>query len=95
MPIKRPSPSLLANIGVGVLLLIIIRSLSEIFRLEYVRGDALTTAEIRPFVAGALGAVVALAAALLANWTERQRLSATIALCAVILLLIYKVSALG
>jgi hypothetical protein len=92
---KRPSPSQLANLGVGVLILIVIRSLSEVFRLEYLRGTTLTIGEIRPFILGALGAAVALAAALLANWAGWPRLSAAIAACAVILLFIYKVSAVG
>ena len=95
MRAKRLSPSLLAKIGAGVLILIVIRSLGEVFRLEYLRGEALTIAEIRPFIAGALGAAAALAIALVGKWTERPRLSATVALCAVVLLFLYKVFAIG
>ena len=92
---KRPSPSQLAAIGVAVLLLIVIRTLGEVFRLEYVRGDALTLGEIRPFIVGALAASVALAVSLLANWAGRLRLSAIIAASTVVLLIIYKVTAIG
>ncbi len=47
-------PHRLSQIGLGVLLLIIIRTLGEFFRLQYVKGDALTIAQAEPYVGSAL-----------------------------------------
>jgi len=42
-------------------LLVIVRSLSEFFRLQYLHGEALAVGQLTPYVAGALFAAVALA----------------------------------
>lgn len=91
----RFSPPLLAKLGAAILLLIVIRSLGEVFRLEYVRGDALAIAEIHPFVVGALVAAMALAIALLTIWAERPRVSMAVTLLTIPSLIIYKVLAIG
>jgi len=92
---KHLTPSLLARLGAGMLLLIVIRALGEVFRLEFILGDALTIAAIRPFIVGALSAALALAIALLANWLNRPRLSMVITLMTILGLFIYKVLAIG
>jgi hypothetical protein len=92
---NRLSPLLLARIGAGILLLIVIRALAEVFRLEYVAGDALTLAQARPFIVGALGAAVALAAALIAILADRPRLALAVAICTILLLLVSKVLWIG
>ncbi len=55
----RPSELRLAQASVSVLLLVVVRSLSEVFRLQYLHGEALVI-EVTPYVAGALFAAVAL-----------------------------------
>ena len=61
----QPSNMRLAQIAIGVLLLVIVRSLGEYFRLQYLHGDALVVDQVTPFVAGALFAAVALAATMI------------------------------
>lgn len=92
---RRLSLPLLAKIGAGVLLLIVMRALGEVFRLEYAVGDALTLAQIRPFIVGALGAAAALAVALLAILAGWQRLALAVAIGAILLLFAYKVLWIG
>ena len=65
---RRISPQRLSQIAIGVLLLIIVRSLGEFFRLQYVEGEALTIAEVAPFVGSAL-----FAARLTASSSELMR----------------------
>jgi hypothetical protein len=93
--VKRLSLPLLARIGAGVLLLIVMRALGEVFRLEYAVGEALTLEQVRPFIVGALGAAAALAVALLAILAERPRLALAVAIGAIVLLFIYKVLWIG
>jgi hypothetical protein len=57
----RPWDLTLAQICIGVLLLVIIRALGECFRLQYVHGDAVAVGQIIPYVGGALFAAIALA----------------------------------
>jgi hypothetical protein len=57
----RPSELMVAQVSIGVLLLVIIRSPGEYFRLQYLHGDALVIGQVTPYVAGALFAAVALA----------------------------------
>jgi hypothetical protein len=92
---NRLAPPLLAKAGAGVLLLIVIRTLGEVFRLEYASGDALTLAQVRPFIVGALAAAVALAIALIAIQLARPRLAFAVAISAVLLLFMYKVLWVG
>jgi hypothetical protein len=39
-----------AQVSIGVLLLVIIRSLGEYFRLKYLHGDALVIGQVTPYV---------------------------------------------
>ncbi len=92
---SRISPERLSQIGVGVLLLIIIRSLSEVFRLQYVHGDALTIAQVTPFVGSALFTAIVLAAALVCHAWGRYRIVIAGAAATVLLLLVYKIAVIG
>ncbi len=85
----------LAQVGLGILLLIVIRSLAEFFRLRFVLGDALTFAQATPFVAGALFAALALALAAVCHAAALHRASIAIALATIISLIVYKVAAIG
>jgi hypothetical protein len=60
----RLSARRVAQVCIGILLLVIVRSLGEYFRLRYLYGDALLIGQVTPQVAGALFAAVALALAL-------------------------------
>jgi hypothetical protein len=88
-------PQRLAQVGIGILLLVVIRSLAEYFRLRYVHGDALTIAQVTPYVAGALFAAVALALTVACYLAARHRASIGIAIATVVSLLIYKVAVVG
>ena len=75
----------------AVLLIIVIRALAEVFRLEYVRPDPpLTYGEARPFIAGALAAAVSLLFTLLAIQFDKPRTALLIACLTVIGLFIYR-----
>ena len=50
----RLSELRIAQISIGILLLVIIRSLGEYFRLQYLHGDALVIGQVTPYFAGAL-----------------------------------------
>jgi hypothetical protein len=77
---QRFSINLLARLLTALLLIIVIRSLAEVFRLEYLRGEALAYGEVRPFILGALAATLSLAIALLAIWAARPGI-ATVLIC--------------
>ena len=63
----RFSLTLVAKLFAAILIIIVIRALGELFRIEYVRPDPpLTYPEARPFIAGALAAAVSLLVTLLA-----------------------------
>jgi hypothetical protein len=85
----------LAQVGIGTLVLIVIRALAEYFRLRYVHGEALTVAQVTPYVGGALFASVALAAVLVCALAGLYRSSTAIAAAAVLALLVYKVAWIG
>ena len=91
----RPSPLRLAQLAIGVLLLVIVRSLSEFFRLQYLHGEALAVVQVAPYVAGALFAAVALALTLICYFAGRYRASIAITVTTVTLLFVYKVAVVG
>jgi hypothetical protein len=91
----RPTTLRLAQVSIGVLLLVIVRSLGEYFRLQYPHGDALVIGQVTPYVAGALFAAVALALAVLCYFTSLFQTSIAIAAATVILLFAYKVAVVG
>ena len=86
------TPQRLSQIGVGVLLLIVIRSLGEFFRLQYVHGDALTIAQAEPYVGSALFTAIVLAVALACHAWGRYRTVIGIVIATVVLLLAYKIA---
>jgi hypothetical protein len=88
----RPSDSRLAQICIGVLLLVIVRSLGEFFRLQYLHGEALVIGEVSPYVAGALFATVALALTVICYFANLYRSSVAITATTLILLFVYKVA---
>jgi hypothetical protein len=91
----RLSERRLAQISIGVLLLVIVRSLGEYFRLQYVHGDTLVVGQVTPYVAGALFAAIALALTITCYFANRYRVSIVIAAATLILLFVYKVAIMG
>jgi hypothetical protein len=91
----RLTPRRLSQISVGVLLLIVIRSLGEVFRLRYLYGDALTIAKVEPYVASALFVTIVLTAALVCHALARYRIVIAAAIATVLLLLVYKIAVIG
>ncbi len=89
------TPQRLSQIGLGVLLLIIVRSLAEFFRLQYVHGDALPIAQVAPYVGSALFVALVLGAALACHVWGRYRLVIGIAVATVAILLVYKIAVVG
>jgi hypothetical protein len=85
----------LARVGLAILLLIVVRSLAEFFRLKYAHGDSLTIAQVTPFVVGALTATLALALAAIWHAADFHRASIATTLAAIIGLLTYKIVAIG
>jgi len=76
-------------------LVVIVRSLGEYFRLQYLYGDALLIGQVTPYVAGALFAAVALALALACYLAGLYRVTIAVVTATVTVLLIYKVAAIG
>jgi hypothetical protein len=89
----RLSEQKLAQISIGVLLLVIVRSLGEYFRLQYAHGDTLVVGQVTPYVAGALFAAIALTIA--CYFTNLYRVSIVIAAATLVLLFVYKVAIVG
>jgi hypothetical protein len=88
---KRFSISLLAKLLAVLLLIIVIRVLAEVLRLDYLHGDTLTFAQIRPFILSAFAATLSLAAALLAIWAARPSIAVALACITVAGLFVYRV----
>jgi len=91
----RLAPERLSQAAIAVLLLIVIRSLGEFFRLQVVHGNALTIAQVAPYVGSALFTAVVLAAALVCHAWGRYRIVIGGVIATVILLLIYKIAVIG
>ena len=91
----RPSEQRLAQICIGILLLVIVRSLSEFFRLQYLPGEILVIGRVTPYVAGALFAAVALALTVIAYFASLHRTSIAITVATIILLLVYGIAVVG
>ena len=92
---RRLTIKQVAEIVLGILLLIVIRSLGEYFRLRYTLGDALTFAHVTPYIAGALLAAVSLGISALCYWASLYRVSIGIAAATVVGLFVYKVGVIG
>ena len=87
----RPSEPRLAQVSIGVLLIVVIRSLGEFFRLQYLHGEALLIGQVTPYVAGALFGAVALALTVICYFASLYRTSMAITATALVLLFVYKV----
>ena len=87
----RFSLNLLAKLLAALLLVIAIRALGEVFRLEYVRGEFPSYGEVRPFLIGALAAALSLGLVLLAIWSGRPSTAVVLACLVIAGLFVYRV----
>jgi hypothetical protein len=83
---------LLAKCAAAILLLIVIRCLGEVLRLEYGRAGLPAYSDVRPFIIGALAAALALAATLLAIEFGRPRAALILAGLTVVALFVYRIA---
>jgi hypothetical protein len=91
----RLSAQWVAQVCIGILLVVIVRSLGEYFRLQYLYGDTLLIGQVTPYVVGALFAAFALALALICYLAGLYHVAIGIAAATVVLLFIYKVAVIG
>ena len=84
-----------AQLGITVQFLIVVRTLSEIFRLKHVQGASFSAAVAMPYVGGALIAAGFCWAGVIAYFFRRYLLSASIAVTTAIVLLAFKISVIG
>ncbi|HXJ96408.1 MAG TPA: hypothetical protein VMT20_26520 [Terriglobia bacterium] len=84
-----------AQIGITTQFLIVIRALGEIFRLKYVFGINFSTAMAMPYVTGSLLAAGSCWAGVTFFFFRRYTVSIWIAAVTVIILLVYKIAAIG
>ena len=90
IPLQRWS-----QIGIGVLLLIVVRCLAEVFRLQYVHGANLPIAEVLPYVGSALATAIALTAALIGQACGYYRAVGAGTVATALALLAYKIAFIG
>ena len=91
----RLSAQRLAQIGICAQFLALIRTLAEYLRLRYVYGSSLTLVMVGPFVTGALLAAVCTWFAVVCYFAGKHRLATGVAGGTVVLLVVYKVVAIG
>jgi hypothetical protein len=84
-----------AQLGITVQLLILVRTLGEIFRLRHVHGASVSAAVVMPYVGGALIAACACWVGVTLYFFRRYAVSAWIALGTVVILLAYKIGVIG
>jgi len=85
----------LAQIGICVQFLALIRTLAEFFRLEYVRGPALQIATVAPYVGAALLAALLTWIGVLCYFGGRDRAAIGVAGVTVLALLVVKVTVIA
>jgi hypothetical protein len=84
-----------AQLGITIQFLIVVRTLSEIFRLRHVDGPGFSAAVAIPYVGGALIAACFCWAAVILYFFRRYALSAWTAPAAILVLLVYKAGIIG
>jgi hypothetical protein len=85
----------LAQIGITIEFLIVVRTLGEFFRLRHIQGTNFSTAMAALYVGGALIATCSCWAGVTCYFFRRYTLSAWITLATIPVLLVYKVVVIG
>lgn len=88
-------PYRLAQLSICVLFLVLVRTLAEFFRLEYVLGSGLHVATIAPYVGSALFTALATWAAVLCYFAGRNRTTVGMAAVTILSLLVVKIVVIG
>jgi hypothetical protein len=81
----------LAQVGICVQFLALVRSLAEVFRLRHVQGPALDVATVVPYVGGALLAAALTWIAVLCYFAGRDRAAVGVAGLTILALLLVKI----
>jgi len=89
--VKVPSPERLAQGGIIVLFVIILRSLAEYFRLEHAYGYALPRHILSEYVGGALIAAVATAICVIFYFFRQYRSILVLVVMTIVGLLVFKI----
>ena len=85
----------LAQVGISIQFLALVRTLGEFFRLEYVRGTEFTVAVGEPLVVGALVAAVSCWISVTLFFFRRHTSTICVSIAAIVALLAYKIAAIG
>ena len=85
----------MAQIGVTIQFLIVVRTLGEFFRLMHVLGTSFSAAVAASYIGGALIAVCFCWTGVTLYFFRRYRLSAWLALASIVVLIIYKIAVIG
>ena len=80
-----------AKLGITIQFLALVRCLGEVYRLRWLRGDALGLADVQPFIAGALVAAVLCWAAVTLFFFARYRATLAVAALTVAALVVLKI----
>ena len=87
---RAPSPERIAQIGIGILFLVILRTVGEYYRLRWSLGAQAGLKAFEPFISGLLLAIIATMAAVALYFARQFRIVAWTAGIAVVGLILYK-----
>jgi len=85
----------LAQLGICVQFLALVRTLAEFFRLEHVGGPSLRIATVAPYVGAALLTALLTWTAVLCYFADRDRAAIGVAEATIVALLIVKIAVIG
>ena len=85
----------LAQVGICVQFLALVRTLAEVFRLRHVQGPALDVATLIPYVGGGLLAAVLTWIAVVCYFAGRDRAAVAVAGLTIVALLAVKIALIG
>jgi hypothetical protein len=91
----RISARRVSELAITGLFLALVRTLAEYYRLRYVRGAALSLAEVAPYITGGLMAGLGAWAAVVAYFVGRYRLATGIVVAMIVSMLVYKAAVIG
>jgi hypothetical protein len=91
----RISARRVSELAITGLFLALVRSLAEYYRLRYVRGAALSLAEVAPYITGGLMAALGSWAAVVAYFFGQYRLATGVVAVVIVSLLVYKAAVIG
>jgi len=81
-----------AKVGITIQFLALVRCLGEVYRLRWLRGQALVLADVQPFIAGALVAAVLCRAGVTLFFFARYRAAVTVSALTVAALVALKLA---